>query len=165
MDGTLVGMILVLAVLVAIAWVRGGRALVDDGLGGGISLLGRYALLFAVAFLVAGLAEKLVPREWVSAALGEGSGSRGLLLATLAGILTPSGPFISFPLAKVLLGSGASTAAVVTYIAAWMLLAVHRFFIWEVPFLGAKTAAVRWLVCAALPLVAGLGTRAVLGAR
>lgn len=164
-DGTLLGMVVVLAALVAIAWARGGRELVDEGLGGGAALLARYALLFAVAFLVAGLAEKLVPRAWVSRALGEGSGWRGLLLATSAGILTPSGPFISFPLAKALLGAGASPAAVVTYVAAWMLLAAHRFFIWELPFLGTRMALVRWGVCLALPPLAGLATRAALGAR
>ena len=49
-----------------------------------------------------------------------------------------------------------------TYIAAWMLLAVHRFFVWELPFLGLPIAVARWVVCLALPLLAGLATRAVL---
>ena len=43
---------------------------------------------------------------------------------------------------------------------AWMLLAIHRFFIWELPFLGTQTAILRWGVCLLLPLLAGLATRA-----
>jgi len=161
-DGTFFSMLALLVVLAALAWYRGGNELLFAGLGSGGSMLQRFAALFVVAFLVAGLAEKLVPHDWVRGALGEESGLRGLLIAVGAGMVTPSGPFISFPIAATLLKSGASTAAVVTYIAAWMLLAVHRFFIWEVPFLGLQTALVRWLVCLALPILAGLATRAAL---
>ncbi len=161
-DGTFFSMLALLGVLAAIAWFRGGSELLLGGLGSGGSLLQRFAALLVVAFLVAGLAEKLIPHDWISSALGEDSGMRGLLIAVAAGMVTPSGPFISFPVAATLLKSGASTAAVVTYVTAWMLLAIHRFFIWEVPFLGMQTAVVRWLVCLALPLLAGLATRVAL---
>jgi uncharacterized membrane protein YraQ (UPF0718 family) len=160
-DGTFFSMLGLLVVLAALAYLQGGTDLVREGLGGGFSMLQKFALLFVVAFLVAGLAEKLIPHEWVSKLLGEESGTRGLLIATGAGMLTPSGPFISFPVAAALLKSGASTAAVITYVAAWMLLAIHRFFIWELPFLGTQTALLRWGVCLVLPLLAGLATRAL----
>ncbi len=161
-DGTFFSMLALLGVLAALAWYRGGSELLLAGLGGGGSMLQRFAAIFVVAFLVAGVAEKLIPHDWVSNALGEDSGMRGLLIAVVAGMVTPSGPFISFPVAATLLKSGASTAAVVTYVVAWMLLAIHRFFIWEVPFLGLQTAMIRWAVCLLLPVLAGLATRAVL---
>ena len=161
-DGTFFGMVAALVVLCALAYWRGGSDLVMEGLGSGGGLLQRFAALFVVAFLVAGVAEKLIPHEWVRGALGEEAGMRGLLIAVVAGMATPSGPFISFPVAATLLKSGASTPAVVTYVAAWMLLAVHRFFIWEVPFLGPQLAAARWAICLVLPIFAGLATRAVL---
>jgi uncharacterized membrane protein YraQ (UPF0718 family) len=160
-DGTFFSMLALLVVLTALAYSQGGTELVKDGLGGGFGMLQKFALLFVVAFLVAGLVEKLIPHETVSRLLGEESGWRGLLIATAAGMLTPSGPFISFPVAATLLKSGASTAAVVTYVAAWMLLAVHRFFIWEIPFLGTQTAILRWGVCLVLPILAGLATRVI----
>ena len=159
-DGTFFAMLGLLVLLAALAYTQGGTELVRDGLGGGFSMLQKFALLFVVAFLVAGLAEKLIPHEWVSKMLGEESGTRGLLIATVAGMLTPLGPFVSFPVAAALLKSGASTAAVITYVAAWMLLAIHRFFIWELPFLGTQTAILRWVVCLFLPVLAGLATRA-----
>jgi uncharacterized membrane protein YraQ (UPF0718 family) len=162
LDSTFFSMVIVLIVLAGIAWQRGGSELVTDGLGSGASLLARFAAVLVVAFLIAGLAEKLIPHDWVRGALGPDSGMRGLLIAVGAGMVTPSGPFISFPIAATLLKSGASTGAVVTYIAAWMLLALHRFFIWELPFLGLQTAVARWVVCLALPVLAGLATRAVL---
>jgi uncharacterized membrane protein YraQ (UPF0718 family) len=161
-DGTFFSMLVVLIALVALAWHRGGSDLALAGLGSGAGLLVRFTAVLVLAFLIAGLAEKLVPYDWVRGALGPDSGMRGLLIAVAAGMVTPSGPFISFPIAATLLKSGASTAAVVTYIAAWMLLAVHRFFIWELPFLGLPTALARWVVCLALPVLAGLATRAVL---
>lgn len=161
-DGTFFSMLGLLGVLAVVAWYRGGNELMLEGLAGGGNMLSRFAALIVVAFLVAGVVEKLIPHDWVSRALGEDSGMRGLLIAIGAGMVTPSGPFISFPVAATLLKSGASPAAVVTYVVAWMLLAIHRFFIWEVPFLGLRTAVIRWVVCLLLPMLAGLATRAVL---
>ena len=147
--------------LSGLAWGRGGSPLLGDGLGSGISLLLRFGVVIVLSFLVAGLAEVLMPREWVSAALGEDSGWRGLFLASLAGIVTPAGPFVSMPLAAGLLRSGAAPAAVVTFLASWSLLAAHRFFAWEVPILGASFAFTRWSLCLVLPIAAGALTRLV----
>ncbi|MBW2393270.1 MAG: hypothetical protein JRG95_03295 [Deltaproteobacteria bacterium] len=51
------------------------------------------------------------------------------------------------------------TAAVVAFLTAWSLLAVHRLVAWEVPILGARFAIVRYGVSLALPVLAGLITR------
>ena len=66
------------------------------------------------------------------------------------------------PIAAVLLRSGASSAAVVAFVAAWALLAVHRLVAWEVPILGWRFALLRYAVCLVLPVIAGLGTRLLL---
>lgn len=145
--------------LAAAAWYTGGAAKVAEGAGAGLALLWRYGLLLVLAFMAAGLAQTLLPREAVTAALGEGAGLRGLLLAALAGIITPSGPFVSLPIAATLYGAGASAGAVVAYLTAWALLAAHRFFAWELPLLGFRFAAFRWLLCLALPLLAGLAAQ------
>lgn len=151
-----------LVLLIAIAWGRGGAPLVTDSLASGTRLFLRFGLVLFVSFLVAGLAEALLPRAWVSAALGEESGWRGLLIATAAGAITPAGPFVSMPLAAGLIKSGASSAAVIAYLAAWSLLAVHRLFAWEIPILGAPFAITRWGICLALPVLAGALARVVL---
>ena len=58
-DGTFFAMLGLLVLLAALAYAQGGTELVRDGLGGGFSMLQKFALLFVVAFLVAGLAEKI----------------------------------------------------------------------------------------------------------
>jgi hypothetical protein len=59
------------------------------------------------------------------------------------------------PLAAAMLRSGAAPAAVVAFVTAWSLLAVHRLFAWELPILGAPFALTRWGICLLLPVAAG----------
>jgi len=150
-----------LGALLATAYLRGGGELVREGLQGGGGLLARYALLIAVSFLLAGVAEVLVPHAWVRSALGHDAGIRGILLASVAGVVTPAGPFVSMPIAAVMLKAGAAPAAVVAFLASWSLLALHRFLAWEVPILGLRFALLRYGVCIALPVLAGLAVRAL----
>jgi uncharacterized membrane protein YraQ (UPF0718 family) len=160
-DGQLLFMLLILAALGALAWWRGGPELLHGGLRGGAELVARYAALITVSFLAAGLAQALLPTAWIEAALGRDSALRGILLGTVAGVVTPAGPFVSLPIAAVMLRAGAATPSVVAYVTAWSLLAVHRLVAWEIPILGLRFALVRYAVCLALPVLAGLGARAL----
>ena len=160
-DGTLLAMLGIVAALALVAYGRGGAELLRSGFGGGAGLLVRYAPLIAVSFLAAGLAQALVPQEWVREALGPGSGLRGIAIAAAAGIITPSGPFVSMPLAAVMLRHGAGAGPVVAFLTGWSLLALHRFVAWEVPILGWRFAALRYAVCFFLPLLAGVIARAL----
>ena len=148
-----------LVLLSGVAVVRGGTPLLGDALGSGTRLFLRFGAVIFLSFLVAGLAETLMPREWVSAALGEDSGWKGLLLASAAGAITPAGPFVSMPLAAGMLRSGAAPAAVITFLSAWSLLAVHRLFAWEIPILGSSFALTRWAFCLVLPILVGAAAR------
>jgi uncharacterized membrane protein YraQ (UPF0718 family) len=107
------------------------------------------------AFVLAGMMSALIPPTLVSQWLGQDAGLRGLLIATLAGALTPAGPFVAFPLLAVLLKSGASVGAVSAYLSAWALLGVHRVIALEIPLLGWRFALVRYAVSLAAPLVIG----------
>ena len=148
-----------LAALAAYAWWRGGLELLGSGVGDGLDLLVRYGLLIVVAFLAAGLAQVLIPRDAVEGVLGDQAGLSGIALASIGGMLTPSGPFVSMPIAATLLKSGASPGAVVAYVSAWSLLAVHRFVAWEIPILGFRFALLRWGLCLLLPIAAGLAAQ------
>lgn len=161
MDGTLLVVSALVLVLAALAWWRGGGELVRAGLVGGVGLLTRFGLVLVVSFLAAGLAEVLIPRDAIRGWLGGETGVRGILLATGAGMLTPSGPFVAFPIAAVLARSGAGAASLVAYVTGWALLALHRLVAWEVPILGARFALLRWSVSIVLPLLAGLLARAL----
>lgn len=154
MIGTLLMMLVVLAALALLAHVRGGSELLGRALSGGWAMLLRYAPLIAISFLAAGFAEVLVPKEWVRDALGRDSGLRGAVLASVAGILTPAGPFVSMPIAVSMLHSGAAVGPVVAYLTAWSLLSLQRLVAWEIPILGWQFAAVRYGASLVLPLLA-----------
>ena len=160
-DGTLLAMCALLGVLALVAYGRGGEALVKEGFSEGGRLLLRFGLIIVVSFLAAGFAELLIPTEWVRENLGSSSGLRGVLLGAGAGILTPAGPFVSMPIAAVLIRSGAGVGVVVAFLSAWSLLALHRFVAWEIPILGWRFAALRYGVCLVLPVGAGLLARAI----
>jgi len=160
-DPQLYGMLALVAVLAAAAWWRGGEQLVLRGLGDGARQLWQFGALIAVSFFAAGLATTLLPRGLVETHLGDGAGFRAIALATLAGAATPAGPFVSLPIAAALRASGAGSAAIVAYLTAWSLLAVHRLVAWEAPILGWPFALFRWSISLALPLLAGLIARAL----
>jgi len=160
-DGTLLVLIGVVAALAWLVYARGGEELLRRGLGDGGMLLYRYGLLIVVSFLAAGLASAVLPEQWMARNLGAESGLRGILLAAAAGIVTPAGPFVSMPVAAVMLKSGAGSGPIVAFIAGWALLALHRFIAWEVPMLGWRFALLRYSTCLVLPPIAGLIARAV----
>jgi len=158
-DGTLLSMLGLLACLAALAYFRGGLDAATQGLHEGVNLIVRFGPVIVVSLLAAGYFGQLLPREAVQGWLGDEAGIRGIVIAAGAGIITPSGPFVSMPIAAVLLRSGASTAAVVAFLSAWALLAVHRLVAWEIPILGWRFALVRYGLCLLLPILAGLGSR------
>lgn len=160
-DGTVWAMLVLLAGLAALAYAQGGGTLLSAGFGEGARLLLRYAPVLVLSFLAAGFAQKLIPQDLVRVWLGTDSGLRGIFLGTAAGLVTPAGPFVSMPIAAVLIRAGAGTGVVVAFLAAWSLLAVHRLLAWEVPILGWRFALLRYASCLGLPVIAGLLARAV----
>ena len=161
LDGTLLLLVAAVAALAWLAWARGGEELLRRGISDGAILLYRYALLIVVSFLAAGLASAILPEQWMARNLGAESGLRGILLATAAGIVTPAGPFVSMPIAAVMIRSGAGAGPIVAFLTGWALLALHRFVAWEVPILGWRFALLRYSICLLLPPIAGLVARAV----
>lgn len=155
MDGQLLLMLGILAVLGLAAWWRGGSSLVTDGFHNGISLITRIGLIVLVSLLVAGVAEVLVPRSWVESAMGDSAGLRGIAIGALAGAMTPAGPYVAMPIAAVLMRSGAGLGPVVAFVVSWSLLAIHRLFAWEIPLMGLRFALVRFSLCLVLPFLLG----------
>jgi uncharacterized membrane protein YraQ (UPF0718 family) len=158
-DTSLWVLLAVCALLAALAWARGGAPLVQQGLAGGGRMVLRYALVIAVSFVAAGFAELLLPQQWMRESLGATTGLRGIVLATGLGMLTPAGPFVAMPIAAVMVRAGAATGPVISFLTAWSLLALHRFVAWELPILGWRLASLRYAVCLAIPVLAGLAAR------
>ncbi len=107
------------------------------------------------AFCVAALLTRLVPHDTLIRWLGEGSGWRGISVATLAGLLTPGGPFIQFPIVAALYERGVAVGPLAAYLSAWALVGIHRLVILEVPLLGWKFSVCRFALSFLFPPVIG----------
>ena len=107
-------------------WQRQGLKGVVSALQEGTGLIMLVIPLVVVAILMASYAQALLPRRTIEHWLGRDAGWRGMLIATGAGILTPGGPFMAFPLVVGLRAVGASLPICVTYLTAWAVLGIQR---------------------------------------
>ena len=160
MNATIWVLLAMTAVLTAIAYFKDPGLALDGLKDGGNLMLGILPMLI-LAFIAAGMMGKVLPRELMTRLMGDQSGIRGLSIGTLAGMLTPGGPFIQFPIVAALFKSGAGVAPLMAYISAWSLLGVNRFLAYEVPILGWKLAGCRMAASLIFPFVIGLLTRAL----
>ena len=111
--------------------------------------------------LIAAFLTVLLPREVISRWVGAESGLKGILIATIAGIIMPGGPFAIFPIAGAFLAVGADVAAAITLITSWTLLGLNRAVVWEMPFFGIDFVGWRMLLSLPLPILVGVGVRAI----
>jgi uncharacterized membrane protein YraQ (UPF0718 family) len=144
------------AVLSLIAVIQGGPGRALDGYREGASLAWSVLPQVALGFLLAGLITVVVPAGLIGQLIGDESGLRGILIATVAGMLTPGGPFLQFPLLATLARGGAGVGPLAAYLTAWSLLSVNRAIVWELPLVGGSFTAARWAVSLAVPILVGL---------
>lgn len=140
-------------------WLHDGAGQVLEAVrSAGTLLLGIGPVILAALF-IGGYVQGLLPRGFVARWLGENSGAVGYVLAIVAGVVTPAGPFGAFPLVVALRRAGAPFDVCVVYLSAWATLGIHRIVIWELPFLGHDFVALRVLASLPLPVAAGLAAR------
>jgi hypothetical protein len=73
--------------------------------------------------------------------------------------MTPGGPMTSFPIVRALRDAGTGRAALVAYVTSWSTLGFQRVLNWELPLLGPELTALRAIVSAPLPIIAGYMSR------
>ena len=147
----LVGAAVVLAI---VAWVK-DPGLPWLGAKSGFSMLWFILPRLIPALVLAGLVQVLVPQEVVSRHFGREGGLRAILIATLAGVLTPGGPMVSVPFMVALAHSGAAMAPLVAYMTSWSLFGMQRIIAWEAPLMGWHFVLVRVVPSLAFPVLAG----------
>lgn len=111
--------------------------------------------LLVFAFIVAGMIQVLLPRELLSKWVGAESGMRGILIGTVAGGLSPGGPYVSLPVVAGLLRAGAGVGTMVAFLTGWSLWAISRLPM-EVGILGWKFTLIRLACTFFFPPIAGL---------
>jgi len=148
-------MALLVIALGAVCLWKGGVALLGEGLRAGGKGALQLVPLLAVVFLLAGFAEVLLPRATVAAWLSDAAGMRGLLIAWVAGALTPGGGPVGLPLAAALMRSGAGVGVLVTYVTSMSLLSFVRVPL-ELGTYGVRLTVLRVMSSVVLPLLAGV---------
>ena len=99
--------------------------------------------LLIFAFLVAGMVQVLLPHDLILKWVGVESGMKGILIGTLAGGLTPGGPYVNLPIVAALLRSGASVGTMVAFVTGWSLWAFARLPM-EAGIIGWKFTLIRF---------------------
>jgi len=115
-----------------------------------------FAYIVVAAFFLASMLAILLPGDIMASYLGRESGLKGIVIGTTAGALTPGGPFLFFPILLSLYKAGASVGALIAYITAWALIAVHRVFTWEIPLMGLSFTLARLSVSLVIPIILGM---------
>lgn len=153
---------LVIIILAALAYQKGGWQSVRDGFLQGISILGRESALLVAAFLTAGLLQALVKKEFITRWLGREAGIKGILLACLGGGLIPGGPYAYYPIAGALLSSGASLGVLIAFVSAKNLWSVSRLPL-EYGILGGTITLRRYLITFIIPPLLGIAAEWLFG--
>jgi hypothetical protein len=144
------------AVLGLLAFRR-SPALFRDGAKGGAIDFVRLVPRLAIGVLGSGYLAEIMPQQVVAAWLGPNSGILGTAIASVAGALTPGGPVVGFALGVAALKGGAGAPQIIAYSTAWALFALHRLFIWEMPYMPARIIWIRVLASLPLPFLAAWG--------
>jgi uncharacterized membrane protein YraQ (UPF0718 family) len=145
-------------VLVTVAYWKKGWHLPLSGLVEGGRMCWDIAPNLLLGFALAGIVQVLIPREYIAKLLGEGSGFRGLLIATVAGAVAPGGPYINVPLVASFYKSGASVGPLAAFLTAWAIIPITRTLVYELPLMGTSFALARYAASLVFPLVIGIIT-------
>lgn len=159
MDTTTLILAAVAVVLLMIAFWR-GNDLPRTGLLAAWRTLWRNLPLLLLSFIIAGLAQVLIPKDLITRWLGTEAGFKGVLVGCVAGGLVPGAPYAVFPLVSALYQAGAGLGAVVGFVSAWSLWSVSRLPV-EMALIDPKPALVRYVVTFVVPPIAGLLAEAV----
>lgn len=141
-DKTPLYLAVVVLALAVVSYFQGGVPLAAGGVVSGMAVLWSVVPLLVAAFLVAGLAQVLVTRDFVTHWLGSASGWRGIALGCLAGALIPGGPYAYYPIAAVIFQAGAGIGVMVAFIAAKNLWSLSRVPL-EFALLGPELTLIR----------------------
>ena len=158
MDTSFWVLVVLTGILIFIAYWKAGWDLPREGLVQGGRMFWDVVPSLLVGFALAGVVQVLVPKEYIAKMIGEGSNFKGIVIATVAGVLSPGGPYINIPLVASLYKSGASVGPLAAFLAAWGLVPLSRTLVFEVPMLGAKFAIARFGASLLFPCIIGIIT-------
>jgi|GEM_PF-80232 uncharacterized membrane protein YraQ (UPF0718 family) len=119
-----------------------------------LSYLQEMVLIIPPVFILMGLFEVWIPKEFIQKYMGKEAGLKGIALAFTFGTI-PTGPiYIAFPLAAVMLKKGARMMNVVVFLGIWAAAKLPQLMV-EIKFLGPAFTALRLVLTVASVIVIG----------
>ena len=157
-DPSLITMTSLLTVVSVIAFALHGAEGLLDGATGSLDLVRRAGPALVLGFILAGLLTVLLPPSRVGRWMGDEAGLRGVLIGMVAGVFSPGGPYVMYPIAAALMHGGAGITPIAAFTAARNIFTANRFLVYDIPFLGPPLAIARllatvWLVLVSVALV------------
>jgi uncharacterized membrane protein YraQ (UPF0718 family) len=122
-------------------WLKGGdkfREILLIETGFAVMLLPK----ILAGILIASCLPLLMSQRRIQALIGPESGLRGLMIATLAGVVIPGGPSVTYAL-----------------VSGWVLVGLNRTLIWELSFLPPEFVALRVALSLPAPVLIGWAVR------
>ena len=132
-----------IAVMLVIVFVNHGLAIKAAGIT--TYTLKEMALVIPPIFILLGLLDLWVPRETMIKYMGEGSGTKGVILAFILGSAAAGPLYGAFPVAGMLMSKGAKFSNILIFIGAWSTTKIPMF-LFEMAALGSKFAITRLLI-------------------
>ncbi len=105
----------VLAVILLLVGYFKGKGQHIAGLKQSLDMTVEILPMLALSFIVAGMAQVLIPRDIMAKWVGPESGFKGIMMGSLAGAISPGGPYVNFPIVAGFLKAGAGVATMVAF--------------------------------------------------
>lgn len=153
-DRSLIVMIVMVIAAGIACWFIEGEEAFMESFSSDLKMMMQIVPKLAAALLVASFLQLMIPKKLVARWIGEGSGVKGVAIASTIGAMTPGGPMTSFPMVSALAESGTGRAPLIAYLVSWSNLGFQRLLIWELPLLGPTFLIMRYIACLPLPFLA-----------
>ncbi len=163
MDYSLIALGGVVVTMFLVVYFSQGWDLVQTGLVTSVGMFKFVWFRMVLGLLMGGMIQVLISPALVHQWMGAGSGFRGILVGTAAGIFTPGGPYVHFPLLAALQNKGASVGPLAAFMTSWAVIPLYRTLMFEIPFMRIEFALCRMAVSLLVPIFVGLATPALMG--
>ena len=151
------GLLWVIAIVLGLIAASRSRKLFRDCVSEGTMDCVRLIPRIMLGVIGSGYIAALLPQDVMGHWFGADSGATGIVIAAVAGSLTPGGPVVGFSIGAAALKGGAGAPQVLAYTIAWALYAIQRVFLWELPVMPPRLVWIRVLASLPIPFLVAAG--------
>jgi hypothetical protein len=151
------GLLWVIAIVLGLIAMSRSRKVFRDSVTEGAMDCVRLIPRIMLGVIGSGYIAALLPQEVMGNWFGADSGVTGIIIAAIAGSITPGGPVVGFSIGAAALKGGAGAPQVLAYTIAWALFAWQRVFLWELPVMPPRLVWIRVAASLPIPFLVALG--------